>query len=186
MLKGFSMGYDLRFDPGYIEELAERYTSSQNEAERQAETRIEELAPTIRKNGYYTKSQFLELCYWKTPRSRPRCVANDEDFIREVTSLALSTENERLRIEALTLFDGVGWPTASVLLHYGHAQDYPILDVRALWSLSIQGPNGDYKVSFWWDYVQICRELKEKYGTTMRLLDRALFRYSEENQRKLS
>lgn len=33
------------------------------------------------------------------------------------TRVALSTPSERLRIEVLTLLDGVGWPTASVLLH---------------------------------------------------------------------
>jgi hypothetical protein len=180
------MRYSLRLDPSDIKMLAEGYTSSQTQAHRDAEARVEELAPIIRKNGYYTRLQFLEICFWKTPRSRPLCEANDEGFIREVTSLALSTENERLRIEALKLFSGVGWPTASVLLHFGHKLDYPILDVRALWSLSIEGPTTDYRFSFWWDYVQICRELKDKFGTTMRTLDRALFQNSIENQGPLS
>jgi hypothetical protein len=46
--------------------------------------------------------------------------ANDEQFIREVTSLAVEAESERLRIEVLTLLDGVAhrfslasfWPFA--------------------------------------------------------------------------
>jgi hypothetical protein len=181
------MGYILPFGCNEIGRLASGYNSSQSTAEQEAEARIiEETAPIVRKSGYYTKSQFLELCYWKTPRSQRLCAANDEQFIRQVTTLALGEASERLRIEALTLLDGVGWPTASVLLHFGHGQEYPILDVRALWSLNIPGPKGEYKFSFWWDYVQTCRELKEKCGTTMRQLDRALFQYSIENQGQLS
>jgi hypothetical protein len=92
------MGYVLRFGCEETRDLAKRYTSSQSKAEREAEAHIEEVAPTIRKNGYYSKAQFLDRCYWKTPRSQPRCAANDEEFIREVTALALGTKSERLRI----------------------------------------------------------------------------------------
>jgi hypothetical protein len=181
------MGYVLRFDCESIGELAALYASRQSEAEKEAEAQIEnEIATDVKKKRYYTKAQFLALCYWKTPRSQSRCAANDEEFVQETTALALGTKSERLRVEVLTLLDGVGWPTASVLLHFGHSQDYPILDVRALWSLSIPEPNGDYKFSFWWDYVQICRELKKTCNTTMRTLDRALWQYSAERQPKLN
>ncbi|MGA3100080.1 MAG: hypothetical protein ABSF25_26810 [Bryobacteraceae bacterium] len=178
------MEYTPRIDFGNIGELARSYTADQSEEDRKAEARIEEeVGPTARENGYYTKAHFLELCRWKTPRSRPRCTANDEEYIRDVTALALATKNERLRIEVLTLLDGVGWPTASVLLHFGHWERYPILDFRALWSLSIPEPQGEYKFSFWWDYVQICREIAEKCGVTMRTLDRALWQFSSVHQR---
>lgn len=181
------MEYALRFDCGEIRELADRYTSCQNEKDREAEGHLENVvAPFVRKNGYYSKAHFLDLCYWKTPRSQPRCAANAEEFIHEVTALALTTKNERLRIEVLTLLDGVGWPTASVLLHFGHSDHYPILDFRALWSLSIPEPQGEYKFSFWWDYVQICRSLKEERGVEMRMLDRALWQFSAEHQPKSS
>lgn len=160
--RGRAMGYVLPFGYNEIGGLADRYTSSQSKAEREAESHIiEDTAFTVRRNGYYTKAQFLELCYWKTPRSQRLCAANDEQFIGHVTALALGEASERLRIEVLTLLGGVSWPTASVLLHFGHTQEYPILDVRALWSLSIPAPKGEYKFSFWWDYVHICRELKK-------------------------
>ena len=173
------MEYLPRFDCGKIKELADRYTSCQNEKDRKAEGRIEELVgPTVKKTGYYSKEHFLDLCHWKTPRTQPRCTANDEQFICEVTELALKTTSERLRIEVLTLLDGVGWPTASVLLHFGHLEDYPILDFRALWSLSIPEPKGEYRFSFWWDYLLICRTIAKKCGVTMRTLDRALWQFS--------
>jgi hypothetical protein len=76
----------------------------------------------------------------------------------------------------------MGWPTASVLLHFAHVERYPILDFRALWSLSILKPKGQYKFQFWWEYVQICRNIADKRGVEMRMLDRALWQYSNENQ----
>jgi len=76
----------------------------------------------------------------KTPRSQPRCRANPPDFIREVTRCAFRTPSERLRIEALTLLNGVSWPTASVMLHFLHSDPYPILDFRALSSLNNEVP----------------------------------------------
>ena len=47
--------------------------------------------------------------------------------VEDITRIALSTNSERLRIESLTLLDGVSWPSASVLLHFGHKDPYPIL-----------------------------------------------------------
>jgi len=177
--------YVLRFDCGKIEELADRYTSCQSDADRNAEAHIEKvIAPSVKENGYYTKAHFLDLCRWKTPRSQPLCAANDEELIREVTTLALRTKSERLRVEVLTLLDGVSWPTASVLLHFGHSEDYPILDFRALWSLSIPEPRGDYKFSYWWDYAQVCRKLSDDCHVTMRKLDRALWQFSADHQPK--
>lgn len=140
------------------------------------------IAPQVRACSFYTKPEFLELCRWKTPRSKPRVESNPEGFIQEVTRTALSTPDERLRIEVLTLLVGVGWPTASVLLHFGHSEFYPILDYRALWSLGIKNPPAFYKFDFWWEYTQFCRQLAAKAGCSMRGLDRALWQYSKENQ----
>jgi hypothetical protein len=165
--------------------LADRYTEKQGEKEREAERHIEEeIAPAVRSSGFYTKEQFLALCHWKTPRTQPRCATNDESWIREVTALALKTDCERLRIEVLTLLNGVGWPTASVLLHFGHSEHYPILDFRALSSLSIPEPRADYTFPFWRGYVEICRNLAAQCSVPMRTLDRALWRFSADESIK--
>src|SRR5277367_5868814 len=98
-----------------------------------------------------SKEDFVGLCKWKTQRTGPRCKSNDEDFIRAVTATSLATTNERLRIEILTLLCGVEWPTASVILHFCATELYPILDFRALWSLSVEVPS-QYNFEFWWEY----------------------------------
>ena len=104
-----------------------------------------------------------------------------EEFIRDVTGTALSTNNERLRIEVLTLLSGVNWPTASVLLHFGHTEPYPILDFRALWSLGLQPPS-QYNFEFWWAHTQFCRKLATRCKVSMRTLDQALWQFSKSNQ----
>jgi hypothetical protein len=164
----------LRLEAGYWD------NSSVGDIER--EKHIEsELAPVVRNRGYFTKPEFQVLCRWKTPRSKRLIESNSDEFIQAVTQTALSTPEERLRIEVLTLLRGVSWPTASVLLHFGHHDPYPILDFRALWSLGVN-TLPDYEFDFWWEYTQVCRQLAREANVSMRTLDRALWQYSKEKQ----
>ena len=168
--------FTLRFPLLHIQEWASRYEYPQ-------ESHITDVVgPQAKTRRYFTKSELLDLARWKTPRSQSRVDSNCEEFIREVTRTALTTESERLRIEVLTLLRGVGWPTASVILHFAHAEQYPILDFRALWSLGIDEPPS-YDFGFWLAYTGKCRELAQESGTCMRTLDRALWQFSKDNQK---
>ena len=116
---------------------------------------------------------------WKTPRSRPRVARNSERDVRAATREALTSRDERRRIESLTALDGVGFPTASAILHFCHADPYPVLDTRALWSLGVEKiPRYDFE--FWWAYVRVCRDLSGRSGCAMRDVDRALWEYARE------
>ena len=99
----------------------------------------------------------------------------------EVTRTALRTDNERLKIEILTLLTGVSWPTASVILHFCDKKPYPILDYRALWSLRVEAPPR-YDFDFWWAYTRFVRRLAKETKLSMRTIDRALWQYSKERQ----
>ena len=140
------------------------------------------IAPTIQRRGYLTKPEFLSLTRWKTPRTQKRCASNSASFIRSVTETALAATDERLKIEVLTLLPGVSWPTASVILHYCARDKYPILDFRALWSLSCNVPDGGYDFDIWWAYCEFTRELSTRLNVSMRELDKALWQYSKEKQ----
>jgi len=102
--------------------------------------------------------------------------------VQEATGIALAATSEILRIQNLLCLKGVGWPTASVVLHWFHDEDYPILDFRALWSLGIEKKMDEYRFDFWMAYVQFCRNLAAENELSMRVLDRALWQYSKENQ----
>ena len=82
----------------------------------------------------------------------------------------------------LTCLTGVSWPTASVILHFFHPDPYPIMDFRALWSVSLKVP-AQYTFEFWWEYVKFCRGIASRSRVDMRTLDRALWQYSKERQK---
>ena len=125
------------------------------------------LAPHVKARGYFLRDEFIRLCRWKTPRSQSKVASNPADYIEAVTQTALSTPNEHLRIEVLLLVNGVRWPTASVILHFCHADRYPILDVRALWSLGIDANTVPYNFEFWNEYTQFCRKLANEVNVIM-------------------
>lgn len=165
-------GFRLRFKPSRIRYWAGRYhVDGEDEL-------IARVRASVAKLGYFSQQDFLDTCRWKSPRTRKRCESNSAEFIKAVTQTALSTNDERLRIEVLTLLSGVSWPTASVLLHFGFWDQYPILDFRALWSLRVDVPN-QYAFGFWECYTDACRQIARKAQVDMRTLDRALWQYSK-------
>jgi hypothetical protein len=173
--------FHLRFPITDISALAEAYWGDSTEAADIARERhIEQvLAPQIQRQRYLTKEQFQYLCRWKSPRATSYAARNDEAFIHAVTHTALTTDHERLRIEVLTLLAGVQWPTASVILHFGCDNLYPILDVRALWSAGID--NADtipHDFELWQAYTIFCRQTALAAGVTLRTLDRALWQHA--------
>lgn len=142
---------------------------------------VAEVGSSARNRGRLTKAEFLHLCDWKSPRARPSCLRNSADYISEVTAVTLSTSDEELRIRSLMLLQGVSWPTASVILHFCHPDPYPILDVRALWSLGVKQVPA-YNLKFWSSYCNFSRRLARNWKLKMRKLDRALWQFSKENQ----
>ncbi len=175
---------ELRFPRSEIPRLSARYDEEMSERDRRLTAAITlDVFPSYARNGFLTKEAFLTVCAWKTPRSRPRCESNDEGLIREVSALARTTESERMRILIWTLLAGVKWPTASVFLHFAFPDQYPILDFRALWSLKTDVPK-QYTFPFWLSYAEFCRKLSRHAGVSMRILDQALWKYSEIHQRR--
>lgn len=170
--------FTLRFSPIEIPYWAGRYPI---ETDYEVETVI---APRVQERGYYTGSELAKVCYWKTPRSKKLIAANSEDSVSNITRFSLSTSDERQRIEGLLMLIGVGWPTATVLLHFGFLNLYPIHDYRALWSLGIDESEKLHRFSFWQEYTIYCRWLASEVGVSLRTLDRALWQYSKENQPK--
>lgn len=166
----------LRFSESEIHFFAARYQYSRQEPT------VLGLKETVIKRGWMKKDDLKIVAQWKAPRSAGHVEENTEDYVKEITSFALAAKTERARIEVLTNLNGVRWPTASVILHFFHIEDYPIMDFRALWSVSLDVPN-QYSFDFWWPYVEYCRTLSKNNSLDMRTLDRALWQYSKENQK---
>jgi len=166
----------LRFRTYQIKNIASRYEYSISEDE------LSGLRSLVQKRGCVTKDELQKIAYWKAPRNSGHIKSNPEEYVEEITAAALNTRQERSRIEILTLLDGVSWPTASVILHFCHQDPYPIIDYRAMWSVSLNVPS-QYSFETWWCYAEFCRKIAKKNHVDMRTLDRALWQYSKENQK---
>lgn len=180
--------FSLRFPPTDIRRMEAEYWAAGMPEDKANERHIETVvAPAIRHRRFLTKEDFLTLCRWKSPRTVTYAARNDEEFIRAVTGCALATECERLRIEVLTLLAGTGWPVASVILHFGCDNLYPILDVRALWSAGVEDVGAVvYDFELWQAYTNFCRAAAHDAGVSMRVLDRAMWGYSALTQGRFS
>jgi hypothetical protein len=166
--------FELQFPPREIKALAARFGDTDDAA-------LLAAGAAARARGHYTRPEFIEVCAWKTVRSRPEVAANSEAAVKDATarSLAAPGEDEATRISALLELRGVGVPTASTLLYAAFPDEYPILDVRALESLNVK-PRSQYPVSFWLEYLAVCRGLARRHKIPLRTLDKALWQHSKE------
>lgn len=176
--------FALRFPLSDLPRWEAVYWDACSDEDRRREAEIEAVtAPAIRRRGCLTDKDLLALCRWKSPRAVPQAARNEDAFVRAVTQTALAADNERLRIEVLTLLSGVGWPMASVILHFGCDNLYPILDVRALWAAGVEDVSAvAYDFALWQAYTLFCRRTAHDAGVTLRVLDRALWGYGAERQ----
>ena len=95
--------------------------------------------------------------------------------------IALASADDQAKIDTLRSLDGVGWPTASVILHFCDRRPYPILDYRALWSVGFDEPP-HHTFALWAAYTEFTRRLARSQGVDMRTLDRALWQFAKAHQ----
>jgi hypothetical protein len=145
------------------------------------DARALEIGERVRASGAISYSDFLSLAEWKTTRTKSRCRSNAPSYVAEVTRHALAASEPRFKVEVLRVLDGVDWATASVILHFCDRDRWPILDVRAFWSLGTEVPKY-ITYPLWEAYTASARELADLHEVSMRTLDRALWAYSKAHQ----
>ena len=140
------------------------------------------LRSTIQANKYLTSTQLLKLCEWKTSRTKSRVAkklkgiytGRDRSciFYTKWATTNWSADPASRSKLALSFSAATFWEFRAV----------SYLDFRALWSLGLRVPK-QYDFQFWWTYTQFCRKLSVEGNVTMRILDRALWQFSKENQK---
>ena len=148
-----------------------------------ADERIERTLQAARDRGHMTSDELRATARWKYPGNRlvSLVAENTPDEIAEITRVSFAATSERLRIGALLALHGIGWPMASVILHFAFPGRYPILDVRVMHT--IDGPRV-YNFDGWTRITKFCRNKSAEYGVTMRELDRALWTHDYELSRQ--
>ena len=164
--------------------LAAALTREESPATRQL---IEDLR-AVRRRGYLTKREFLEICRWKSPRAIRLCESNSPERIRRHSATALASRSERTRFEALTDLHGVGAPTASAILTLTNPRRYGVLDIR-VWQLlhelgSVTTKPGGVGFAFedWHHYLVTLREHADRLGASVRAVEYSLFLYHQRVQ----
>jgi hypothetical protein len=150
------------------------------------EDRQRAIGVAARERGWYSRAEFLQVCRWKTARSAPLVAQNSTAQIEAATRIALASgTGDHAALHALLDLTGVGWATASVLLHVAHPERYPIWDVRALQALGINRRLAPSDAR-WSEYVATYRALILRAGVDGRTLDKGLWQWSVEHGGPLS
>ena len=166
----------LRFDESKIRYYADKYLKE----ELGYDNPIKRIVYDVKGRGYLTKSDLIVLSYWvKNARNIHRIKDNSDDCIKERTAFALSSataDPDRIRL------NGVGWSVSSAILHWFHKNHYPIWSGPARYSVHIDETRGTPKIGEWEAYVSFCRSLAKKNKVNMRTLDRALWKYCDDQR----
>ena len=142
----------------------------------------------VKKDRELSRGEFLDLCYWKSPRSIRRCEKNSAKKVEEVSRKVLSTSSEKKRLELLTSLNGVSIPTASAILALTDPRNYGVIDIR-VWQLllalnSVRGnPKGqNFTFKEWFHYLKILRYHAKRLDTSVRLVELTLFKFHQDHQ----
>ncbi len=169
------------FNKDNIINWARKYDEACSFNDRETEKRIKAL---LKKRRYLTQENLRDIMNWKSPRIRHYAYINDELFIKKRTQLSFETENERSRIESLLGqkggLKGVGYPVASVILHFAFPEKYPIMDFRVIRSLGWDVKSEKYNFDYWQRYCCEIMRIKQRLGLSIRIIDKALWKYDKE------
>ena len=135
----------------------------------------------VKKRGYFTKKEFVEIGMWKSTRPKKHYLKNSEREIISISKKVLSTKFEKRRIELLTNIAGVNIPTASAILTLIDPQNYGIIDIRVWQILYVYGavktkPHGtNFNFKNWYNYLMKIRYYARKFKVSARYVERTLF-----------
>jgi len=143
----------------------------------------------VRRDGEFSRAEFLEMCRWKSPRAIRHYARNSPGTIRRVARAVLATRSEQKRIEFLTSLDGVSVSTASAILTLINPERYGVLDIR-VWQLLFatdsvrRNPRGrGFTFTHWHQYLRELRHYTRELGVSARTVELTLFKYHRKIQK---
>jgi len=141
-----------------------------------------------RRRGHLTKGELHAVCRWKSVRAQPLVLSNNHHQIREATSIALSSREERKRLTALTSLRGVGTPMASAILMLLEPDRYAVIDIR-VWQVlrkrkAVKGNEAGTNFTFrqWAAFLRVVRRLAAEMQVSARDVERTLFKIHQREQ----
>ncbi len=139
-------------------------------------------------NKELSRGEFLDICYWKSPRAIRRCEQNSGKRVEETTRRVFETRSERKRLELLGTLKGVNVPMASAILTLTDPKRYGVIDIR-VWQLlyalgSVQNNQRGLGFTFahWHKYLNILRHHALRLEAPVRNVELTLFQYHRNHQ----
>ena len=134
------------------------------------------------------RAEFLDICYWKSPRSTHHCKKNSSPSIKRTSQEVFRTPNEERKMELLTTLSGVSVPTASAILTLTNPTRYGVIDIRVWQLLHTLGavrrnPRGQgFTIAHWLEYLELLRAAAKEANVRVRLVELTLFTYHRNHQ----
>lgn len=168
--------------------LAELFEAEPIQTEDPPTAKIIKRLRHVRLDKELSRGEFLDICYWKSPRSIRRCEKNSATTVEQTTQKVFATKSEERKIELLTSLDGVSIPTASAILTMTDPVDYGVIDIR-VWQVLHQlkavtsNPNGQhFTFQQWYQFLQILRHHSLRLKVPTRLIELTLFTFHRDHQ----
>jgi CRISPR/Cas system CSM-associated protein Csm4 (group 5 of RAMP superfamily) len=169
-----------KFNKDNIVYWARQYEDHYDPEDKSNEERLKNL---LKRQRYLTQKNLLDIMDWKAARIKNYAKENAPSMIVRITRNSFETKDEQGRIESLLGqkggLRGVGYPVASTILHFAFPDRYPIMDFRVIRSLGMKQPSS-YKFDFWENYCKRIKHLSKKYGLTIRVVEKALWKFDKE------
>ncbi len=135
-----------------------------------------------------SRGEFLDICYWKSPRSIRQWERNSAKAVERTSQQAFRTRSEKQKLILLTSLHGVSIPTASAILTLTNPRRYGVIDIR-VWQLLYrlgsvkQNPGGQgFRFNHWFHYLQILRYHAQRLKVPVRLVELTLFKFHQDHQ----
>ncbi|MFN8154981.1 MAG: hypothetical protein U0Y08_11880 [Bacteroidia bacterium] len=143
----------------------------------------------LKKQGYLTKKELLDILRWKSPRPLKQYESNEEKMVREITKLAFAAKNDVLKLHILTALNGVNYPAASSILMFYDPKKYPVLDIR-VWKqlyaaklVNINPRGQNFSLKQCGEFLTVIRKLARELNLTARQVEKRLFDFDRSTQR---
>lgn len=168
-----------------LEQCYLKLRSYEGMTNRWADEMIARTLAAARQRGYMTPGDIEETAKWKYPGKRLLNLVreNTASKLQENTRISFaSITTEQERVGTLLELRGVGWPMASVILHFAFPDEYPIIDERVLRTIGCQYRKDNFNFDRWTEFTKFCKDACAEIGVSMRTLDRALWTYDKQGR----
>ncbi|MFA6274515.1 MAG: hypothetical protein WC662_05125 [Candidatus Paceibacterota bacterium] len=144
---------------------------------------FKEISNNFKEKHYLTNEEFFAIVIWKSNRSKTKVLKGVEisgKTIKRITE-KFEEQNREEKINNLVKISGIHIPIASAILSVCFSNEFTIADYRVAETINkiknTEIKNPSYSIENYLEYLDICKEIAEKWNLSLRDLDKCLWGY---------